>query len=202
MPSAPRQIRPRLANARDSSRATQCAARVRRKNGTTVVVRCRTPKVSLGHSSRLSPRVNCAEAGATCGIAGPLRFFVFSEKLTESRRNKPSFWSRESQNDARRASTGRAVALTESAYRSVKQNQLDRRAKFGPRRFTFTTDWMVVDRRREDLRCLKSKPRTVVFHDARVHRIRPPLGLGSECTSRWRWRITSGGLARHRRARR
>jgi hypothetical protein len=61
---------------------------------------------------------------------------------------------------------------------------------------------MVVDRRREDLRCLKSKPRTVVFHDARVHRIRPPLGLGSECTSRWRWRITSGGLARHRRARR
>ena len=58
---------------------------------------------------------------------GPLRFFVFSEKLTESRRNKPSFWSRESQNDARRASTGRAVALTESAYRSVKQNQLDRR---------------------------------------------------------------------------
>ena len=112
-------------NARDSSRAKQCAARVRRKNGTTVVVRCRTPKVSLGHSSRLSPRVNCAEAGATCGIAGPLRFFVFSEKLTESRRNKPSFWSRESQNDARRASTGRAVALTESAYRSVKQNQLD-----------------------------------------------------------------------------
>ena len=83
MPSAPRQIRPRLANARDSSRATQCAARVRRKNGTTVVVRCRTPKVSLGHSSRLSPRVNCAEAGATCGSS---RSSLFPVSRKSSRR--------------------------------------------------------------------------------------------------------------------
>ena len=84
MPSAPRQNRPLECNARDSSRATQCATRVRRKNGTTVVVRCRTPKVSLGHSSRLSPRVNCAEAGATCGFSRS-SLFPASRRSSRSR---------------------------------------------------------------------------------------------------------------------
>ena len=175
---------------------------MRRKNGTTVVVRCRTPKVSLGHSSRLSPRVNCAEAGATCGIAGPLRFFVFSEKLTESRRNKPSFWSRESQNDARRASTGRAVALTESAYRSVKQNQLDQSGE------VWTAQIYIYDR----LDGCRSAPRRFEVFEIETANRRfsrrarpsdtPAAWARSECTSRWRWRITSGLLARHRRARR